>query len=108
MTILCNLVHLRYEAVPSTLNTSQLVTLATLIDKYDCSGSTRLVFEYWLPQVNPSGSEEIYRLVSAAYLTNADISFRRLTIPLVFEHTLVAGREPYTSLIPIEVLCRYL
>ena len=86
MEILCNLLHLRQTAIPRHLSLHELHSLSILVDKYDCSGATKLGFYFWMSQIKPNGPEEITRAIHAAYLFNEPVTFRALTKSLIHEH----------------------
>lgn len=89
---LLNIVHLRSKLIPETLNTSDLLAFATVVDKYNCFLAVSYIFEGWWKQVrHKSTHEELSNLIASAYLLRRQKDFRRLSKSLVEKYFNIAG-----------------
>lgn len=79
--LLCQLLHLRQDALPEMLPVDQLLTLATTTDKYQFAGSICMVGENWLQkQETPIMPEsQVWKMINIAYLFGLKKQFCHLT-----------------------------
>nr|POF03866.1 hypothetical protein CFP56_21622 [Quercus suber] len=83
LLLLCNLLHLRNDALPSRLPADLLYRVAVLADKYDCSTAAGRATMGWfdglLRQPGTMTRLDLPRIIQAAYFLNEPTSFVRFT-----------------------------
>ena len=73
MSIVCNLLHFRYDPVPTHLAPAQLGKLGVLCDKYDCSKPVLPWSQKWLSKHKEAPFADLGHMLLAAYkLDDAD------------------------------------
>nr|POF13329.1 hypothetical protein CFP56_10476 [Quercus suber] len=83
LLILCNLLHLRNDALPSRLPADPLYRVAVLADKYQCSTAVGRATMGWFDRLYrqpiASTSTEINKILQAAYLLDEPMAFVRFS-----------------------------
>lgn len=59
MVILCNIMHMRHDAVPRKLAADQIIRLAETCDKYACANAVKPSVEGWVSAVLQSAGEPV-------------------------------------------------
>ena len=72
MTAICNILHFRYDCVPSHIGPEQLAEIGILSDKYDCSKALQPWSAKWLSTHQTPPSELGHMLLAAYKLNDAD------------------------------------
>jgi hypothetical protein len=106
---ICNIIHLRNDAVPLSLAPKEVFEIAVAADKFDCASAVKLASIFWL---KTSGTEvqvvsELAHLMGAAYILDNGDAFGEITLAMMMRH-----KESYLPLadylfnfVPWEVLC---
>ncbi|KAK3293822.1 uncharacterized protein B0H64DRAFT_173440 [Chaetomium fimeti] len=84
--IIFNVIHGRNDKVRETLSPRELLQVAIVSDKYDCSVSLAFAIRVWLSPRGGSDPEELWALAMAAYLFREREAFEKATSALVFNH----------------------
>lgn len=111
MRLLCNILHMQNDKLPHTLSSEQLIDIALLVDKYDCSRAVKLASSVWLQraeaQLTTGTLEERLSAVAAAYLLDEPVAFRRITSSIVLNEADSLARlkdRELMSSIPVHTL----
>ena len=86
LEVICNVIHLRNDAVPHSLSPKEIFEIATAADKFDCVVALRYASAIWL---NPKGVEDILELgylMAAAYILDDAQAFGDITISMMLHH----------------------
>lgn len=89
MTTLCNILHLRHNSVSKTPLETELVDLATVCDKYNCSEAFSIWSQIWMryyTQEQDSDLKGVAQLLYPFFLLNDAESFKQVSKLTVF-HT---------------------
>ena len=112
LEVICNVIHLRNDAVPHCLSPKEIFEIATAADKFDCVVALRYASAIWL---NPKGVEDILKLgylMAAAYILDDAQAFGDITISMMLHHQgsylpLADQVVGLTDWVPWKVLCKY-
>ncbi|KAF1828818.1 hypothetical protein BDW02DRAFT_562336 [Decorospora gaudefroyi] len=82
---ICNIIHLRNDAVPLSLAPKEVFEIAVAADKFDCASAVKLASIFWL---KTSGTEvqvvsELALLMSAAYILDNVDAFGEITLAMM-------------------------
>ena len=112
LELLLQLVHQRSKDVPKHLEPKNLVELASLADKYDCSCSIYFAAQTYLQKNEAKAISfvDCGNLAAAAYSLGQQEEFRRFTGKLAYLHTcdfadLIRHGD---CMLPIQTLCKLL
>jgi hypothetical protein len=83
VALICNILHYRYDSVPTKLEAKQLGQIAILCDKYDCSKSFQLWSEKWLSSSCGAPFSDLGHLLLAAYKLNDPVHFADFSTQLI-------------------------
>ncbi|KAI2481028.1 btb poz domain-containing protein [Pyrenophora tritici-repentis] len=86
LEILCNVIHLRNDAVPQSLSPTDVFGVAVAADKFGCAVALKYASTVWL---NPKGVKEISDLcylMIAAYILDNPQAFSDITLAMIFSH----------------------
>ena len=83
ITLICNILHYRYDSVPTQLEAEQLRQIAILCDKYDCSKSFQPWTEKWLNSSRGAQFSDLGHLLLAAYKLNDPVHFAYFSTRLI-------------------------
>jgi hypothetical protein len=106
---ICNIVHLRNDAVPLHLGPKEVFEIAVTADKFACVTAVKLASTHWLKS---SGIEEIsdlgYLMGAAYILDDADL-FGEITLAMMmrYKESYLPLAEHLLSFVPWEVLCTF-
>jgi hypothetical protein len=112
LEIICNVIHLRNDAVPRSLSPKDIFEIAIAADKFDCVVALKYAGAIWL---NPKGVENILELsylMSAAYIFDDAQAFGDITLSMMLNHKdsylpLADQGAGITDGVPWKVLCKY-
>lgn len=112
LEIICNVIHLRNDAVPRSLSPKDIFEIAIAADKFDCVVALKYASAIWL---NPKGVENILELsylMSAAYILDDAQAFGDITLSMMLNHKdsslpLADQGAGITDWVPWKVLCKY-
>jgi hypothetical protein len=112
LEIICNVIHLRNDAVPRSLSPKDIFEIAIAADKFDCVVALRYAGAVWL---NPEGVENILELsylMSAAYIFDDAQAFGDITLSMMLNHKdsylpLADQGAGITDWVPWKVVCKY-
>ena len=112
LEVICNVIHLRNDAVPHSLSPKEIFEIATAADKFDCVVALRYASAIWL---NPKGVEDILELgylMAAAYILDDAQAFGDITISMMLHHQgsylpLADQVVGLTDWVPWKALCEY-
>jgi hypothetical protein len=106
---ICNIIHLRNDAVPLRLAPEEVFEIAVAADKFDCVSAVKLASIFWL---KTSGTEvqvvsELARLLGAAYILDNGDAFGEITLAMMMQHkeSYLPLVEHLLNFVPWEVLC---
>ncbi|KAH7111808.1 hypothetical protein B0J11DRAFT_447464 [Dendryphion nanum] len=86
LEIICNVIHLRNDVVPKSLDSADILDIAITADKFDCIVALKHVSTIWL---NPKEKETVMglgNLMAAAYILNDPQAFSDITRAMIFHH----------------------
>ena len=76
MQIICNVLHQRNDFVPESLDTSEILGIAVLTDKYACMVAMKYVAKIWmLPHLQNTGVPLLHKLLKATMYFNDSALF---------------------------------
>ena len=112
LKIICNIIHLRNDAVPETLNPGEVLQVAITADKFDCVVALKHASMLWL---NPRDIEDILELghlMAAAYVFDNAQAFREITLSMMLRHKdsylpLTDKDIGLVNFIPWKTFCKY-
>jgi hypothetical protein len=106
---ICNIIHLRNDAVPLSLAPEEVLEIAVTADKLDCASAVKLASILWL---QTSGTEvqvvsELAHLMGAAYILDNGDAFGKITLAMMMRHkeSYLPLAEHLFNFVPWEVLC---
>lgn len=93
MIILMNILHQKNHFVPVSLEPQQMLMVAGLADKYDCTASVKSVSYTWFHEITtaPISKLDHITLIATSYLLNDHRTFRFHTRSLVMEYSWTVG-----------------
>ena len=83
ITLICSILHYRYDSVPTQLEAEQLGQIAILCDKYECSKSLQPWSEKWLSSSYGAQFSDLGHLLLATYMLNDPIHFADFSAELI-------------------------
>jgi hypothetical protein len=112
LEVICNVIHLRNDAVPQSLSPNEIFEVAVTADKFDCVIALKLASTIWLNPKGIQGISELGYLMAAAYILDNARAFSDITLSMVLHHTdsylpladLVIGLIDF---VPWKALCKY-
>jgi hypothetical protein len=106
---ICNIIHLRNDAVPLSPAPKEVFEIAVAADKFDCASAVKLASNFWL---KASGTEvqvvsELAYLMGAAYILDNGDAFGDITLAMMMRHkeSYLPLAEHLLNFVPWEVLC---
>lgn len=86
--ILCGIMHMRYDLVPQTLSTIDILNLALVCDKYACAMVVKPSVEVWVErELKTAGDQVRAQLMKAACLLRNTASIHRVGVQMVMRST---------------------
>lgn len=108
--VLCVL-HGRNELVPETLAPEKVYRVAVLVDKYNLFSPLKFAARHWLDVCKATKGEDLWLLMSAAYLFQDGKAFSEATKRLVIQHTgsyrTFAAGDEIGSEVSLKICCEY-
>jgi len=86
MEIMLNVIHGCNNAVDDGLNGSQILRVAITADKFDCKVALSFAIKVWLNCANITDSNQLWRLLKAAYWFDNAKSFEEISLGLILHH----------------------
>jgi hypothetical protein len=86
MEIMLNVIHGCNNAVHDGLNASQILRVAITADKFDCKVALAFAIKVWLNCANITDSNQLWRLLRAAYWFDNAKSFEEISLRLMLHH----------------------
>ena len=102
ITLICNILHYRYDSVPTHLEAEQLGQIAILCDKYDCSKPLQLWCEKWLNSSCGAQFSDLGHLLLATYKLNDPVHFAGFSAELIRD--VVPKRETWDLFPELDLL----
>jgi hypothetical protein len=108
METICNIIHLRNDAVPLSLAPEEVFEIAVAANKFDCASAVKFASILWLKTsvTEVQVVSELAHLMDAAYILDNGDSFGEITLAMMMRH-----KESYLPLakhllkfVPWEVL----
>jgi hypothetical protein len=112
LEIICNIMHLRNDAVPRSLSPNDIFEVAVAADKFDCVVALEHASTLWLNPKGVTGISEFGYLMAAAYILDNAQAFSDITLSMVLHHadSFLPLAEQVIGLIdfvPWKALCKY-
>jgi hypothetical protein len=112
LEIICNIFHLRNDAVPETLSPTVILEIAVAADKFDCIVAIKLASTLWLVPKENHSIIELGQLMAAAYVLNNARSFKEITLSMILGHKdsylpLADEEVGLVNKVPWETVCEY-
>jgi hypothetical protein len=86
LEIICNIIHLRNDAVPEILTPDEVFEIAIAADKFDCGIALKHATALWLNPRDVKGIVELGRLMAAAYMLDNARAFGEITLSMILRH----------------------
>lgn len=86
MEIMLNVIHGCNNAVHDGLDASQILRVAITADKFDCNVALAFAIKVWLNCANITDSNQLWRLLRAAYWFDNAKSFEEISLGLILHH----------------------
>ncbi|KAF2807528.1 uncharacterized protein BDZ99DRAFT_392986 [Mytilinidion resinicola] len=86
LEILCNILHLRNDVVPETLDPIKAFEIAVTADKFDCIVAVKYASMLWLSPKEVQGIIELGYLMAAAYILDNARAFSEITLAMILRH----------------------
>jgi hypothetical protein len=102
ITLICNILHYRYDSVPTQLEAEQLGQIAILCDKYDCSKSFQPWSEKWLSSSYGAQFSDLGHFLLATYKLNDPVHFADFSAELI--RGVVPKRETWDHFPELDLL----
>ena len=83
IALVCNILHYRYDSVPTQPEAEQLGQIAILCDKYDCSKPLQPWSEKWLNGSRGAQFSDLGHLLLAAYKLDDPVHFADFSAQLI-------------------------
>jgi hypothetical protein len=84
---ICNVIHLRNDAVPESLSPDDIFQIAITADKFDCVIALKHASTVWLNPKGIEGISELGCLMVAAYILDNAQAFSDITLSMILHHT---------------------
>ena len=84
--IMLNVIYGCNNAVYNGLDTSQILQVAIIADKFDCKVALAFAIKVWLNCANITDSNQLWRLLRAAYWFDNAKSFEEISLGLMLHH----------------------
>ena len=112
LEVICNIVHLRNDAVPQSLSPTEILELAVAADKFDCIVALKHASTLWLNPKSVTGISELGYLMAAAYILDNAQAFSDITLAMILHHTdsflpLAEEAIGLIDFVPWKALCKY-
>ncbi|KAK5734973.1 hypothetical protein LTR17_008462 [Elasticomyces elasticus] len=94
--LLCNILHLRNDKLPSRLSVDALCSLSKMVQKYKCATAVGRATMGWFDRLYSAAKAgtvvvDVWKMVEAAYLLDEPIFFSRFTEMWVLEEPLAVN-----------------
>ncbi|KAK4956292.1 hypothetical protein LTR10_005814 [Elasticomyces elasticus] len=94
--LLCNILHLRNDKLPSRLSVDALCSLAKMVQKYKCATAVSRATMGWFDRLYSAAKAgtvvvDVWKMVEAAYLLDEPVFFARFTEMWVLEEPLAVN-----------------
>ena len=86
LEIVCNIIHLRNDAVPETLSPTEVLNVAVVADKFDCVVAMKHASALWLNPREIQDITELGHLMAAAYVLDNARAFGEITLSMILRH----------------------
>jgi hypothetical protein len=103
MRTICCIIHCRNDLVSGILTTTEILQIATEVDKYDLKVALKYAILEWLKPDPSKDLEDKGRLLAAAYLFENTDGFMAYSKMLILDHC-----ESYLGLVSDATICRIL
>jgi hypothetical protein len=112
LEVICNIIHLRNDAVPESLSPNDIFQIAIAADKFDCIVALKHVSTIWLNPKGIQGISELGYLMVAAYILDNARAFSDITLSMMLHHTdsylpLADEVIGLIDFLPWKALCKY-
>ena len=95
MYILCNILHLRNDKLPSQMLPESLCKLAAVVRKYECVVAAGRATLQWFDRLyNSKERGDLWKIIEAAYLLDEAVFFARFTSLWVLQEPLYIKEMP--------------
>lgn len=84
LEIILNAIHFRNSKTPSQIHSDDIVSFATLVDKYFLHEALQLAIDQWL---DASPSDILHDFLQASIILGHAESFRKTTLSMLLSHT---------------------
>jgi hypothetical protein len=107
--MICNIIHLRNNAVPPSLAPEEVFEIAVAADKFDCTSALKFASIIWLSkrETEVQVVSELAHLMCAAYILDNGDAFGEITLAMMMRHkeSYLPLAEHLLKFVPWEVLC---
>ena len=86
LEIVCNILHLRNDAVPEILSPIEVFNVAVVADKFDCVVAMKYASAHWLNPREIQDITELGHLMAAAYVLDNARAFGEITLSIILRH----------------------